>query len=88
MCQVKSSPAWEGSLFFILVGSGDVARGPKKAAVIWGTPKRARTLNSGDGLLRGTMARFVMLEVSSSSAAGGGVRGPRGLRACGRYLLS
>lgn len=33
MCQVKSSLAQEGSLF-ILVGSGDVAKGPKEAAVV------------------------------------------------------
>lgn len=35
MHQVKSSLAQEGSLF-ILVGSGDVAKGPKEAAVIQG----------------------------------------------------
>lgn len=37
MCQVKSTLAREGSLLFIVVGSGDVAEGPKEAAVIQGS---------------------------------------------------
>lgn len=90
MCQVKSTLAWESSLFFILVKSGDVSQGSKEAAVIgvWGSPKRPRTLNSGDGLLEGTIARFVRSDVFSNSVGGSGGRDPRDLRPLGGTLVS